>query len=325
MKTKILQLIFCLWASGAMAQNNFVYGLKVNPGITLEKIDIKTGVMTPIFYLPYKVGINNGCATLDQTKKRFMFKINPNVGADDRTFLVKCDTFALDSSMASAKYSKFGYQYNEFDKKLNYLIYDNVSKRYKVESYSYVSNTTSQSDTIANLISIPTGVGAMDKIRKIYYVEGNDASGNIWLYAVNLSSGKSSKVTVSKSLRPGSLAFNHKDGKLYGLFFKASQPNRTVLGKLDPVTGLHSEIGVIRYLTGYTTGSMTIDHEYGRYFFAGTDSAADSIRVYTLDINTGTLEYSPFIGTFKPGTSTILDLEYQYVGKLRAPLKTRYS
>lgn len=124
---------------------------------------------------------------------------------------------------------------------------------------------------------------AYDVVNNYYHFSALSGSGLYLLYTLNGTTGAVIHNPVISYILYG-LEYNCADGMLYGL---RNNSGIYDVVRIDPVTAAATSVAFVGGLSGYVSGSATLDPTLGYYTFKSVLSSTHTLRTY--NINTGAM------------------------------------
>lgn len=255
------------------AQHEFVATIDPEKG-TIHRIDSIPGVM---WIAPH--------AVLDDNNKRLLFVGLPPDHSSYSLYSIDAISGRLISKALLPKSpALISFRY---DNPLNILYGITVASGV----YSLVSI-----DPNTGIYSTINTIKAMRSLSEEMIVDNNshriflnclDTSSHFTLISLDIKGNLLSKVTIPNVT---GLQYDNTTNKIYGLRYNGTQEEFI---NLDPSTGSVSTISSLPAdLFGIIQYSTTFDETQHRFIFAGGNKSG-SARLFTVDVNTGTVIYSP--------------------------------
>ena len=166
----------------------------------------------------------------------------------------------------------------------------------------------------------PSGVIALDRDgNRFFFVGTPPADTTPRLYTIDTNSGA---VLSSPSIDAGSsilgLEYDESEDVLYALRTPPASGAKHVV-RLDIATAAATSVSTPSALPiGMPSGVTTLDSAGNRFFFAGTEGAETTQRLYTIDTATGVLLSSPAVDP----SASLTGLEYDDVDGILYGLRT---
>ncbi len=324
---KKIYFLFLLFLIGTTlsAQSNAIYGLEFRTGqLRLTSLDDSTGQVNVISNSVLSPDMfQQGVADFDPINKRYFYVRQPNGNTQFYTVdaltgnTINAPVISNTASNVVSAITNIGYNW------LNDTIYGlehayNGQTLLRLVSIDPVSgNRHIISPYPISRTPYLSGNSDIDPIHRHYYYATTDS-----VYTVSLDDGVAinrAKIITTASNVVGivNLAYNWKNGKLYGLQFQ-SQPGRLKLCELNPVTGVVTVLSnSVLSPDGFSMGNSDIDPSNDRYFYTRGGN------LYNVDLNTGNLNSITPIQNPNNAISPITSISYDDLATPPPPLPMR--
>lgn len=180
------------------------------------------------------------------------------------------------------------------------LIWDNSDQQeyfIEIDQQTGVITYISVIPDVQYIVILPNAL-TFDKDKGYYFFHGVTFSGQQKLYTIDVTDGSvvnsiDFPVLPEPGDNVGYLQYNYVDSTMYALQWDASTSTQ-YFGSIDLATGVFSPLNPINDITGIVgiPHYTTLDSNSGRYFFYAATSSG-LFRLYTIDIYSGAVIYSP--------------------------------